>query len=177
MLTWSCFCLSLLQRRRKRAHAALENVKNKTTKPKRRSVRREGGRRSKRKHVEAVTLFEVLTMGRGAMQVCSVSGDVIKWLKNEMLLTCTCLMESDEIITDWMDENRIHSCKLKRTERRLLILITDFYWSAFIWCLSRWWLTTGSKRTRWTETRPSSISSASSFSAPGAKASSRRTEH
>ncbi|KAM7407077.1 hypothetical protein PAMA_003009 [Pampus argenteus] len=55
-------------RRRKRAQKGSENVKRKTTKRSRSSVRRAGGSRSKRRHVEAVTLFEVVTMGRSAMQ-------------------------------------------------------------------------------------------------------------
>ncbi|XP_074551009.1 cohesin subunit SA-2 [Halichoeres trimaculatus] len=53
-------------RRRKRAHSASENVTNKSAKAGRSSTSR--GRGGRRKHVEAVTLFEVITMGRSAMQ-------------------------------------------------------------------------------------------------------------
>uniref|UniRef100_A0A8C9X0E7 Cohesin subunit SA n=1 Tax=Sander lucioperca TaxID=283035 RepID=A0A8C9X0E7_SANLU len=45
-----------------------ENVKRKSAKASRSSVRRAGGSRGKQRHVEAVTLFEVVTMGRSAMQ-------------------------------------------------------------------------------------------------------------
>uniref|UniRef100_A0A7N8XB84 Cohesin subunit SA n=1 Tax=Mastacembelus armatus TaxID=205130 RepID=A0A7N8XB84_9TELE len=55
-------------RRRKRAHNSSENVKGKIAKASCSSVNRAGGSRSKQKHVEAVTLFEVVTMGRSAMQ-------------------------------------------------------------------------------------------------------------
>lgn len=55
-------------RRRKRPHAGSENVKRKRAKASRSSVGGAGGSRRKRRHVEAVTLFEVLTMGRSAMQ-------------------------------------------------------------------------------------------------------------
>ncbi|CAJ1079792.1 cohesin subunit SA-2 isoform X2 [Xyrichtys novacula] len=53
-------------RRRKRAHKASENVKTKSAKASRSNVSRARG--SKQKHVEAVTLFEVITMGKSAMQ-------------------------------------------------------------------------------------------------------------
>lgn len=53
-------------RRRKRAHKGSENVKRKSAKAGCSSVSRARG--SKQKHVEAVTLFEVITMGRSAMQ-------------------------------------------------------------------------------------------------------------
>ncbi|XP_034549022.1 cohesin subunit SA-2 isoform X2 [Notolabrus celidotus] len=53
-------------RRRKRTHKPSENVKSKSAKASRSSVSRARGR--KQKHVEAVTLFEVITMGRSAMQ-------------------------------------------------------------------------------------------------------------
>ncbi|XP_041663582.1 cohesin subunit SA-2 [Cheilinus undulatus] len=53
-------------KRRRRAHKASENVKSKGTKASRSSVSRAGG--SNEKHVEAVTLFEVVTMGKSAMQ-------------------------------------------------------------------------------------------------------------
>uniref|UniRef100_A0A8C4EL58 Cohesin subunit SA n=1 Tax=Dicentrarchus labrax TaxID=13489 RepID=A0A8C4EL58_DICLA len=56
------------QRRRKRAHNGSENVKRKSAKAGRSSVRRAGGSHGKQRHVEAVTLFEVVTMGRSAMQ-------------------------------------------------------------------------------------------------------------
>ncbi|XP_028289586.1 cohesin subunit SA-2 [Parambassis ranga] len=57
-------------RRRKRAHNGSENVKRKKGKAGcSRRVGRAGGSHSKQKHVEAVTLFEVITMGRSAMQV------------------------------------------------------------------------------------------------------------
>uniref|UniRef100_A0A3Q3N2W7 Cohesin subunit SA n=1 Tax=Labrus bergylta TaxID=56723 RepID=A0A3Q3N2W7_9LABR len=52
---------------RRKAHTASENVKSKNAKAGRGSVSKARGR--KQKHVEAVTLFEVVTMGRGAMQV------------------------------------------------------------------------------------------------------------
>ncbi|XP_056245150.1 cohesin subunit SA-2 [Seriola aureovittata] len=55
-------------RRRKRAHKGSENVKRKSARAGRSSVNRAGGSHSKRRHVEAVTLFEVITMGRSAMQ-------------------------------------------------------------------------------------------------------------
>lgn len=55
-------------RRRKRTHKGLENVKRKNAKASRSSVSRAGGSHSRRRHVEAVTLFEVITMGRSAMQ-------------------------------------------------------------------------------------------------------------
>ncbi|XP_044073154.1 cohesin subunit SA-2 isoform X1 [Siniperca chuatsi] len=55
-------------RRRKRAHKGSENVKCKSAKASRSSVSRAGGSHGKRRHVEAVTLFEVVTMGRSAMQ-------------------------------------------------------------------------------------------------------------
>uniref|UniRef100_UPI0037E7FB19 cohesin subunit SA-2 n=1 Tax=Semicossyphus pulcher TaxID=241346 RepID=UPI0037E7FB19 len=53
-------------RRRRRAHKGSENVKSESAKVSCSSVSR--GRGSKQKHVEAVTLFEVITMGRSAMQ-------------------------------------------------------------------------------------------------------------
>uniref|UniRef100_A0AAQ5ZUF2 Cohesin subunit SA n=1 Tax=Amphiprion ocellaris TaxID=80972 RepID=A0AAQ5ZUF2_AMPOC len=53
-------------RRRKRAHKGSENVKRKSAKAGCSRASRAGG--SKQKHVEAVTLFEVITMGRSAMQ-------------------------------------------------------------------------------------------------------------
>uniref|UniRef100_A0A3Q1CT02 Cohesin subunit SA n=1 Tax=Amphiprion ocellaris TaxID=80972 RepID=A0A3Q1CT02_AMPOC len=52
--------------RRKRAHKGSENVKRKSAKAGCSRASRAGG--SKQKHVEAVTLFEVITMGRSAMQ-------------------------------------------------------------------------------------------------------------
>ncbi|KAF1382811.1 hypothetical protein PFLUV_G00147670 [Perca fluviatilis] len=55
-------------RRRKRSHEGSENVKRKSAKASRSSVSRAGGSRGKQRHVEAVTLFEVVTMGRSAMQ-------------------------------------------------------------------------------------------------------------
>ncbi|XP_040005085.1 cohesin subunit SA-2 isoform X2 [Xiphias gladius] len=55
-------------RRRKRAHEGSENVKRKRAKAGRSSVRRARGSHNKQRHVEAVTLFEVVTMGRSAMQ-------------------------------------------------------------------------------------------------------------
>ncbi|XP_040912788.1 cohesin subunit SA-2 isoform X2 [Toxotes jaculatrix] len=55
-------------RRRKRAHTASENVKRKSAKASRSSVSKAGGSHSRQRHVEAVTLFEVVTMGRSAMQ-------------------------------------------------------------------------------------------------------------
>ncbi|XP_041806780.1 cohesin subunit SA-2 [Chelmon rostratus] len=56
------------QRRRKRAHEGSENVTSASAKASRGSVSRAGGSHGKQRHVEAVTLFEVVTMGRGAMQ-------------------------------------------------------------------------------------------------------------
>ncbi|XP_029386582.1 cohesin subunit SA-2 isoform X1 [Echeneis naucrates] len=53
-------------RRRKRAHDGSENIKHKSASASRSSVC--SGRGSKQRHVEAVTLFEVVTMGRSAMQ-------------------------------------------------------------------------------------------------------------
>ncbi|KAM3607691.1 uncharacterized protein V6R79_011826 [Siganus canaliculatus] len=56
-------------RRRRRAHKSSENVKRQNAKVSRSTVRsRAAGRRSKQSHVEAVTLFEVITMGSSAMQ-------------------------------------------------------------------------------------------------------------
>ncbi|XP_059198613.1 cohesin subunit SA-2 [Centropristis striata] len=55
-------------RRRKRPHQGSENVKRKSVKASRSSASRAGSSRSKPRHVEAVTLFEVITMGRSAMQ-------------------------------------------------------------------------------------------------------------
>ncbi|XP_076602626.1 cohesin subunit SA-2 [Chaetodon auriga] len=56
------------QRRRKRAHKVSENVASTSAKAARSGVSRAGGSHAKQRHVEAVTLFEVVTMGRGAMQ-------------------------------------------------------------------------------------------------------------
>uniref|UniRef100_A0A3Q3Q2R3 Cohesin subunit SA n=1 Tax=Monopterus albus TaxID=43700 RepID=A0A3Q3Q2R3_MONAL len=56
-------------RRRRRAHSGSENVKRQSTKAGCSSVSRAAGSHRKRRHVEAVTLFEVVTMGRSAMQV------------------------------------------------------------------------------------------------------------
>lgn len=55
-------------RRRKRPHDGLENVKRTNTKAGCSSVSRARGSHTKQRHVEAVTLFEVVTMGRSAMQ-------------------------------------------------------------------------------------------------------------
>ncbi|KAK2840061.1 hypothetical protein Q5P01_013801 [Channa striata] len=67
-------------RRRKRTHNVSENVKR--AKASCSSVSKAGGRRSKRRHVEAVTLFEVVTMGRAAMQ--TVIDDWIEaYMKNK----------------------------------------------------------------------------------------------
>uniref|UniRef100_A0A8C7XCH2 Cohesin subunit SA n=1 Tax=Oryzias sinensis TaxID=183150 RepID=A0A8C7XCH2_9TELE len=60
--------ISPLQRRRKRAHTFSENVKRKKAKAGRSSVKA-GARHRKQTHVEAVTLFEVMSMGKSAMQV------------------------------------------------------------------------------------------------------------
>lgn len=57
------------QRRRKRVHDGSENVKGKSPKAGHSGGSRAGGSQGKRRHVEAVTLFEVVTMGRSAMQV------------------------------------------------------------------------------------------------------------
>uniref|UniRef100_A0A7N5ZTU2 Cohesin subunit SA n=1 Tax=Anabas testudineus TaxID=64144 RepID=A0A7N5ZTU2_ANATE len=63
-----CHIFKTAQRRRKRAQGGSENVKRKSAKAGCSSARRAGGSRSKKKHVEAVTLFEVVTMGKSAMQ-------------------------------------------------------------------------------------------------------------
>ncbi|XP_075887185.1 cohesin subunit SA-2 isoform X2 [Nelusetta ayraudi] len=55
-------------RRRKRVHEGTENVQCKQSKAAPSSGKRSGGSHSRKKHVEAVTLFEVITMGRRAMQ-------------------------------------------------------------------------------------------------------------
>ncbi|XP_068428876.1 cohesin subunit SA-2 isoform X2 [Clinocottus analis] len=55
-------------RRRKRPHEGSENVKRKSARAGRGGAGGAGGSRGKRRRVEAVTLFEVLTMGRSAMQ-------------------------------------------------------------------------------------------------------------
>lgn len=55
-------------RRRKRVHEGSENVKCKSPKASCSGARRAGRGHGKQKHVEAVTLFEVITMGRSAMQ-------------------------------------------------------------------------------------------------------------
>uniref|UniRef100_A0AAX7V192 Cohesin subunit SA n=1 Tax=Astatotilapia calliptera TaxID=8154 RepID=A0AAX7V192_ASTCA len=56
------------QRRRRRTHESSENVKCKSPKASCSGTRRAGRGHGKQKHVEAVTLFEVITMGRSAMQ-------------------------------------------------------------------------------------------------------------
>ncbi|KAL6101203.1 uncharacterized protein ACO6RY_08175 [Pungitius sinensis] len=63
-------------RQRKRPHEGFENVQSKGAKAGRSSASRAGGRRGKRRHAEAVTLFDVLSMGRSAMQ--AVIGDWIE---------------------------------------------------------------------------------------------------
>uniref|UniRef100_A0A3P8RC21 Cohesin subunit SA n=1 Tax=Astatotilapia calliptera TaxID=8154 RepID=A0A3P8RC21_ASTCA len=55
-------------RRRRRTHESSENVKCKSPKASCSGTRRAGRGHGKQKHVEAVTLFEVITMGRSAMQ-------------------------------------------------------------------------------------------------------------
>ncbi|CAI5655433.1 unnamed protein product [Oreochromis niloticus] len=55
-------------RRRRRTHESSENVKCKSPKASCSGARRAGRGHGKQKHVEAVTLFEVITMGRSAMQ-------------------------------------------------------------------------------------------------------------
>ncbi|XP_037645354.1 cohesin subunit SA-2 isoform X1 [Sebastes umbrosus] len=55
-------------RRRKRPHKGSENVKRKSARAGRSGVGAAGGSRGKQRQVEAVTLFEVVTMGRSAMQ-------------------------------------------------------------------------------------------------------------
>ncbi|TMS06815.1 Cohesin subunit SA-2 [Larimichthys crocea] len=55
-------------RRRRRAHKGSENVKLKSVKAGCSGAGRARGRHGKQKQVEAVTLFEVITMGRSAMQ-------------------------------------------------------------------------------------------------------------
>uniref|UniRef100_A0A1A8KP33 Cohesin subunit SA n=1 Tax=Nothobranchius kuhntae TaxID=321403 RepID=A0A1A8KP33_NOTKU len=55
-------------RRRKRAHSLSENDKSKTAKAGCSSGGRTRGRRVRQEHVETVTLFEVITMGKSAIQ-------------------------------------------------------------------------------------------------------------
>lgn len=55
-------------RRRKRACSVSENVKSKRARATGSGVRRTRGKHAKEKQVEAVTLFEVLTMGKSAIQ-------------------------------------------------------------------------------------------------------------
>uniref|UniRef100_A0A3B3VUX7 Cohesin subunit SA n=1 Tax=Poecilia latipinna TaxID=48699 RepID=A0A3B3VUX7_9TELE len=55
-------------RRRRRACSVSENVKSKRARASGSSVRRARGKRAKEKQVEAVTLFEVITMGKSAIQ-------------------------------------------------------------------------------------------------------------
>nr|XP_046261059.1 cohesin subunit SA-2 isoform X2 [Scatophagus argus] len=55
-------------KRKKKVHKGSENVKRKSAKAGRSGVSRAGGSHGKQRHVEAVTLFEVVTMGRSAMQ-------------------------------------------------------------------------------------------------------------
>lgn len=55
-------------KRRKRAQTCFKNVKGKNAKADRSSGSRAGSSHSKEKHVEAVTLFEVISMGRNAMK-------------------------------------------------------------------------------------------------------------
>ncbi|XP_027146652.1 cohesin subunit SA-2 isoform X2 [Larimichthys crocea] len=59
---------SVVVRRRRRAHKGSENVKLKSVKARCSGAGRARGRHGKQKQVEAVTLFEVITMGRSAMQ-------------------------------------------------------------------------------------------------------------
>uniref|UniRef100_I3JID2 Cohesin subunit SA n=1 Tax=Oreochromis niloticus TaxID=8128 RepID=I3JID2_ORENI len=59
---------SVVGRRRRRTHESSENVKCKSPKASCSGARRAGRGHGKQKHVEAVTLFEVITMGRSAMQ-------------------------------------------------------------------------------------------------------------
>ncbi|KAG7238797.1 hypothetical protein INR49_030341, partial [Caranx melampygus] len=85
-------------RKRKRAHNGSENVKHKSVKASRSSVGRAGG--SKRRHVEAVTLFEVVTMGRSAMQMVEELDEVSslqykKFLAFPWILTVTWPTDSD----------------------------------------------------------------------------------
>uniref|UniRef100_A0A669F4R1 Cohesin subunit SA n=1 Tax=Oreochromis niloticus TaxID=8128 RepID=A0A669F4R1_ORENI len=61
-------CFQTPQRRRRRTHESSENVKCKSPKASCSGARRAGRGHGKQKHVEAVTLFEVITMGRSAMQ-------------------------------------------------------------------------------------------------------------
>ncbi|XP_054887525.1 cohesin subunit SA-2 [Poeciliopsis prolifica] len=55
-------------RRRRRACSVSENVKSKRARASGSSVRRARGKHAKEKQVEAVTLFEVITMGKSAIQ-------------------------------------------------------------------------------------------------------------
>lgn len=70
-----------MQRRRRRACSVSENVKSKRARASGSSVRRARGKRAKEKQVEAVTLFEVITMGKSAIQV--------RWLIQRTLLVDT----------------------------------------------------------------------------------------
>ncbi|MED6271361.1 hypothetical protein CHARACLAT_019517 [Characodon lateralis] len=65
-------------RRRKRACSVSGNVKRKQARASGSSVRKIRGKHAKEKQVEAVTLFEVITMGRSAIQV--------RWLTQHTLL-------------------------------------------------------------------------------------------
>ncbi|XP_072300991.1 cohesin subunit SA-2 [Eucyclogobius newberryi] len=56
------------QKRRKRAQITPKSIKGQNTKAGRGSGSRAGGSREKQDHVEAVTLFEVISMGRSAMK-------------------------------------------------------------------------------------------------------------
>ncbi|KAA8587909.1 hypothetical protein FQN60_001103 [Etheostoma spectabile] len=82
-------------RRRKRPHKGSENVKRKSAKASCSSVSRAGGSRGKRGHVEAVTLFEVVTMGRSAMQVSGLQYK--KFLAFPWILTVTWPMDTDSV--------------------------------------------------------------------------------
>lgn len=67
-ICWTCkliFCF--WQRRSRSLHKDLENEESRSSKAKHKS--KAGGSHGKQRQVEAVTLFEVVSMGRSAMQV------------------------------------------------------------------------------------------------------------
>lgn len=79
------------QRRRRRTHESSENVKCKSPKASCSGTRRAGRGHGKQKHVEAVTLFEVITMGRSAMQVTSYTlCRFVEFKKGSVVISATC---------------------------------------------------------------------------------------
>lgn len=63
-----------MQRRRKRACSVSENVKHKRARASGSRVRKAQDKHAKEKQVEAVTLFEVITMGKSAIEVRRLIG-------------------------------------------------------------------------------------------------------